>query len=373
MSNDDIRDYLRLALTPGIGGVLFRALVDHFGSAEAALGASEAEIGRVAGFGKVRAAEVARAREAVEVDAEIEKAAARGVKIVTFASPDYPVALSYLAGPPPVLYVRGTLVPQDAQAFAIVGSRRSSLYGQEQAERFAVALAGAGFTVTSGLARGVDLHAHVGALKAGGRTIAVLGNGLSTIYPPEHAKRANEIAESGAIISEFPMDTGPTPENFPRRNRIISGLSLGVLVVEAGLKSGALITASFAAEQGKEVFAIPGRIDNPFSLGANHLIQDGAKLVQSLDDILDEFRDLKLPRGAEAEGSQGELPLGPKLDPQEEAILAALDGEPQTTDQIAERCGLPTSAVTANLTMLELKRLVQPVPGQRFVRRNAAK
>jgi len=369
MANDDIRDYLRLALTPGIGGVSFRALMDHFGSAQAALAASEGEIARLEGFGTVRAGEVARARETVDVEAELERAAARGVRIVPFGAADYPVALGYLAAPPPVLYVRGTLVPQDAQGFGIVGSRRSSLYGQEQAERFAVALVGAGFTIVSGLARGIDLHAHLGALKAGGRTIAVLGNGLSTIYPPEHAKRAEEIAAAGALISEFPMDTGPTPENFPRRNRIIAGLSLGLLVVEAGLKSGALITASHAAEQGKEVFAIPGRIDNPFSLGANRLIQEGAKLVQSLDDILDEFAELHLPRSEAAGQGQGALPLGPALDPQEEAILAALATDELTTDQIAERSGLPTSSVTANLTMLELKRLVRSLPGQRFARR----
>jgi DNA processing protein len=368
---DDLRDFLRLALTPGIGGVFFRALVDHFGSASAALSATPAQVAEVSGFGPKRAADFVAARAAVDVEGEIQRAADRGVRIVPFGSPDYPVSLTYLAGPPPVLFVRGSLLPTDARAFAIVGSRRCSLYGQDQAERFGGALARAGFTVVSGLARGIDLQAHLGALKAGGRTIAVLGNGLSSIYPPEHAAHAESIAAAGAVVSEFPMDVGPTPENFPRRNRVIAGLSLGVLVVEAGLRSGALITASYAAEQGKDTFAIPGRIDSPFAQGSHRLIQQGAKLVQCLEDILEEYADLGIATPA-GEGRDVPSPLAQPLDAQEEAILAVLDGDPLTGDEIARRAALPISAVAANLTILELKRLVQSVPGQRYARRTRA-
>jgi DNA processing protein len=366
--NDAVtRSCLHLALTPGVGAVSFRSLLEHFGSAERALGASASELAEVPGFGAKRAEEVARARDAIDVRPEMELAARHGVTIAAFGSPTYPVALTYLAAPPPVLYVRGTLVPEDARAMAIVGSRRCSLYGQQQAERFGTALGQSGFTVVSGLARGIDIRAHIGALASGGRTVAVLGNGLASIYPPEHEARAHEIIERGALVSEFPMSTQPSPENFPRRNRVISGLSLGVLVVEAGHRSGALITASIAAEQGKEVFALPGRVDTPFTVGTHKLIQDGAKLVHSPQDILDEFADLGLT--ATAEQGQGTLPLGPAVDPQEEAILGSLDADPLTADDLAERTGLPVAAVAANLTLLELKGLVRSVPGPRYMRR----
>jgi len=369
MPDESTRAILSLALTPGIGGVSFRALLDHFGSAEAVVRATAAQLAEVRGFSRKRADKVVRARADIDVEAELSAAAARGVRIVAYGAAEYPVALTYLAAPPPVLYVRGRLLPEDNRAFAIVGSRRSSLYGQEQAERFAAGLARAGFTIVSGLARGIDLCAHQGALKAGGRTLAVLGNGLSAIYPPEHARQADRIAEQGAVISEFPMATQPAPENFPRRNRIISGLSFGVLVVEAGKHSGALITASSAAEQGKDVFAVPGRIDTPFTAGTHRLIQDGAKLVHSLEDILDEYPDVGLDGDRAAERTEGALPLGPRLDPQEEAILGVLDGEPLTADQIAERTGLSAPAVASQLTLLELKRGVRAVPGHRFARR----
>ena len=362
------RQILHLALTPGIGGVSFRHLMEHFGSPEAALAAGADALAEVDGFGRKRAEDIARARDQVRVDDEIRRAGECGTEILAFGDAAYPVALTYLASPPPVLYVRGRLVPEDARAFAIVGSRRSSLYGQEQAERFGAGLAGARFTVVSGLARGIDLCAHRGALAAGGRTVAVLGNGLADIYPPEHRKAADEIARQGAVISEFPMDTSPAPENFPRRNRIISGLSLGVLVVEAGQKSGAMITASTAAEQGKDVFAIPGRIDSPFTVGTHRLIQDGAKLVHCLEDILEEYPEIVRPADRSTAAEQGTLALGLRLDPQEEAILGTLDEEPLTVDQIAQRSGLSVTAISAQLTLLELKHLIRSLPGQRFVR-----
>lgn len=368
-SDATVRATLQLALTPGVGGVLFRALLERFGSAEAALAASEAELASVPGFGPKRSADVARARDAVDVDAELSRAADCGVRVIVWGADDYPVPLTYLVSPPLVLYVRGSLLPTDARAMAIVGSRRSSLYGQQQAERFAASLSGAGMTVVSGLARGIDICAHMGAVKTGGRTIAVLGNGLSRVYPPEHERHAAKIVENGALLSEFPMDAQPAAENFPRRNRIISGMSLGVLVVEAGRRSGAMITATTAAEQGKDVFALPGRVDTPFTTGTHKLIQEGAKLAHSPADILDEYPDLGL-MGADVqtEQGQGSMPLAAQLDPQEEAILGALEADSLTPDQIAERTGLAAAAVAAQLTMLEIKHLVQALPGRRYAR-----
>ncbi len=367
MADDLLESTLRLAMTPGVGGVRFRSLVEHFGSAEAALKAGIGELADVPGLGRRGAEKIVRERDEIDVGGELEKTARHEVRLIAYGEADYPVALTYTAAPPPVLYVRGELRPEDARAFSIVGSRRCSLYGKDQAERFGAGLAGTGFTVISGLARGIDLHAHLGALKAGGRTIAVLGNGLSSIYPQEHTEVADRIARQGAVVSEFPMDTGPAPENFPRRNRVISGWSLGVLVVEAGRRSGALITASRAAEQGKDVFAVPGRIDSPMTRGVHRLIQDGAKLVHDLEDILSEYPDLGLDGPAEgAEAPQ--LPLQSRLEGDEESILGVVGQEPLTADEIAERSGLSTTAVAGALTLLELKHLIRSVPGQRYVR-----
>ena len=375
---------IELSLRSGIGSVTFKALLNHFGSAAAAARASAAALADVPGIGPRRAEKMLDTMGSNGAIAELELAARHNVRIITCIDPDYPQALKYLPDPPIVLYVRGSLLPDDRLAMAVVGSRRSSLYGQQQAERFAIQLAQVGFTVISGLARGIDAAAHRATVKHGGRTIAILGNGLRTIYPSEHQRLAAEVAESGAVISEYPMAAEPRAEHFPRRNRIISGMSLGVLVVEASLKSGALITAHVAAEQGKEVFAVPGRVDSPFSTGCHKLIQEGARLTQSIDDILEEFPDLRLTAptaagttpgtpgasGASAGdgGAQAQLPLALKLTPPEAAIIAALDGDPLTVDEIADRSAVPLVTVTATLTMLELKRLIQSHPGPRYTR-----
>lgn len=372
-----------LALRPGVGSVTFKNLIGHFGSARLAAQASADELAEAPGIGLRRARKMLQSSGEAAVEAELKLAARHRVHIITCIDPHYPQALKYLPDPPIMLYVRGTLTDADRLAMAIVGSRRSSLYGQQQAERFAVALSQIGFTVISGLARGIDVAAHRAAVKHGGRTVAVLGNGLSTIYPPEHQKVAAEIVDSGAVISEYPMTAEPRAEHFPRRNRIISGMSLGVLVIEAGLKSGALITAHVAAEQGKEVFALPGRVDSPFSTGCHKLIQEGARLAQSIDDILEEFPDLRFASssatlssnsqaaaGASAGNgdNQPQLPLTLKLTAEESAVMAALDGEPMTVDEIAARAAIAHAAVSATLTMLELKRLVRSLPGPRYAR-----
>jgi len=372
MDNEERLATLRLNLTPGIGPRTFTSLTEHFGSARAAVEAPAAALVQVRGIGPDSAAKFREAMSEVDPEAELAKAEAAGVRLLLRGQPDYPIALSYLTDAPPVLYVKGTLVEEDARAIAIVGMRKCSLYGQEQAERLAGGLVRAGFTVVSGLARGVDSAAHRAALTAGGRTIAVLGNGLSRVYPPENKRLADAVVERGALVSEFAMDIGPAVENFPRRNRIIAALSLGVIVAEAGRQSGSLITARLAAELGKEVFAVPNRVDAPGAAGVHALIRDGAKLVESVADVLDEFPDLGIaaPAGEDA-GRQATLGLKAVLSPEESRLLEVMDGEPLGLDILASRAGLETHRVSGALTLLELKGFIRALPGGRFARRRA--
>jgi DNA processing protein len=297
---------------------------------------------------------------------ELRRAERALVRIVTLEDVGYPGQLRTIADPPPVLYVRGTLEGLEP-AVAIVGSRRASAYGLQCAERLAADLAVRGVTVISGLAIGIDGAAHRGALRAGGRTLAVLGSGLSHLYPPEHEDLAKQIVERGAVVSEYPMETQPWPPNFPRRNRIISGLSLGVVVVEAAQRSGALITAGCALEQGREVFAVPGPMSAVTSQGTHQMLKEGARLVTSVDDILEELRLVPLPISSDAaEGSATDVRL-PEL---EQAVFACVDGgESSDIDAIASRSGLAMPAVSSALLHLELKRLVRQLPGKRFIRK----
>ena len=383
MDRDERLAALRLHLVSGIGPRLFGALVEHFGSARAAAEASAGVLAAVRGIGTDSAARMREGIAAADPEAEFQKAQDAGVRILIRGEPDYPIALSYLTDAPPVLYVKGTLVPEDAQAMAIVGMRKCSLYGQDQAERLAGGLARCGFTIVSGLARGIDSAAHRGAMDAGGRTIAVLGNGLATVYPPENRKLAEAVVAHGALVTEFPMDFGVAAENFPRRNRIIAALSMGVIVVEAGRQSGALITARLGAELGKEVFAVPNRVDAPGAAGAHALIRDGAKLVESVADVLEEFPDLGLqaPAGAgpapapgdptAAGARQGTLGLRASLSPEESQLVEVMDGEPLALDALIQRTGLAPARVSGALTLLELKGLVRALPGGHFALRKA--
>jgi DNA processing protein len=270
--------------------------------------------------------------------------------------------------PPPLLYVKGTLRPEDTLAIALVGSRKSTPYGVRIAERLASSLARVGLTVVSGLARGIDAAAHRGALKAGGRTIAVMANGLSEIYPPEHDKLADEIAENGAVVTEMPMRQGPLSELFPRRNRIISGLSLGVVIVEAAPRSGSLLTARHAMEQNREVFAVPGPVDSLLSRGCHGLIRDGARLVETVDDILEELgplvREIRPTDGTTAVRHPAELTLNEL----ERSILGSLDDLPKPVDELIAMTGLGASQVMATLSVLEMRRLIKRAPGNMFVR-----
>jgi DNA processing protein len=362
---DKIRAYLKLTLAEGIGAKIFSSLVEAFGSVEAAGVASGGALGRIRGIGPAKVQAI-QAVTAAMVDDELAHAYKFGVEIICLEDEAYPEALKTIFDPPAVLYVRGQLLPDDAVAMAVVGSRRCTHYGMEQAERFGALLGRAGFTVVSGGARGIDTAAHRGSLASGGRTVAVMGCGLAQTYPRENAELFERIIaeDRGAIISELPMRTAVLAGNFPTRNRIVSGLSLGTLVIEAALPSGALITARVAAEQGRDVFALPGRVDSPLSAGTHQLLRDGAHLAGDLDDILG-------PLGEVGQQIQPDEPLfqtPPSLTGDELAILQALACGPKSLDALVQQTGLETARVASCMTMLVIKGAVVQRPGNVFAR-----
>jgi len=340
-------------MVPGIGPARVRALLATFGSLREAWHAPPDAL-REAGLDRRSLESLLAFREQVDLDQEMERLTRAQVQVLTWEDEAYPPRLRHIYNPPPVLYVRGTLVPEDEWAVAVVGTRRPTAYGREVARVLAGELAQQGITIVSGLAVGIDAEAHRAALEAGGRTIAVLGSGFRHLYPAQHRSLARRIVEQGAVITEYPLDIRPEPVNFPPRNRIISGLSLGVVVVEAGRTSGALITARFAAEQGREVFAVPGPIFNRPSEGTNRLIQEGAKAVTCVQDILEE---LDLTRVAEHQQAREVLPTSEL----EERILACLAETPLHVDDIVRRTRLDTAEVMSTLTLMELKGLVRQV------------
>ena len=375
--SDTACHYLHWALTDGVGPKTFVQLVERFGDAASALRASAAQLESIKGLGPKSADAAARARDAVAIDDEIEAATEAHVRIICREDPDWPPGLRNIPDAPIVLFVRGELLATDAVAVAVVGSRSCTIYGSEQARRFGELLAGAGFTVVSGLARGIDAFAHHGALDAGGRTLAVMGRGLNEIYPPENAALADRVLSSGAWISELPMQTNVRAGNFPGRNRIIAGMTLGTLVVEAGHRSGALITARLAGvDYNREVFAVPGRLQDPLAIGTNALIRDGgAKLVTCLEDILDELGSVgDAMRAAPAPGGDGrprQLELAdaadgpiPALSGIEARVFESLTTEPRLQERVLSDTGLPPGELIAAFTALELKGLVKRLPGQ---------
>jgi DNA processing protein len=366
--------WLQLALTEGIGPILTSRLVSAAGSAQAACAADRQMLRNIDGIGPAKSQQIYDAlRRAAELaDGEMERAKSAGVTIISLEDDAYPPMLKSISDAPPVLYIRGNLEPRDLNGLAIVGSRRCSHYGREQAERFGALLAQAGFTVISGGARGVDSSAHRGALSlANGRTIAVLGSGVDVAYPPENTALFDQIAGRGAVVSEFPMSSSPLRENFPRRNRIISGLSRGVLVVEADIASGALITARLACDShNRPVFAIPGRIDNAMSAGPHALIRDGAVLTTGLEEIIENLGPL--PHDISGSASEGledsEPPLLPiPLDERQRKIVETIDSEPTALDTIIARTELPAELVMQGLTMLTLRGVVKRVDGQNYL------
>lgn len=374
-------EHLRWALTPEVGPVLFGRLIERFGSAQHALGASVAQLQEVEGIGPSIAEQIARGRDAVDVQQEVALAAKHNVRILCRDDEEYPAGLRHIPDAPICLYVRGRLEAEDAIAVAIVGARRCTLYGREQAERFGYVLASRGLVIVSGLARGIDGESHKGAIKAGGRTIAVLGNGLSRIYPPEHRELADRMAECGAVISELPMTTAPDASNFLPRNRLIAGLSLGVLVIEAARRSGALATARLATEYNREVFALPGRVDSDYSVGTNQLIRDQhAKLVTCADDLIDELGGVgeALSCAEDLASRQGETDgtasptiastLLSTLTDDERCVAAVLDRQEQSIEVIAAATGQSAAQVATTLITLQLKGIARQLPGNLFVR-----
>ncbi|GLI37150.1 DNA-processing protein DprA [Geobacter hydrogenophilus] len=350
--------WFALKSVPLVGNVLFRRLLERFGSPEAAFGASDADLRSVQGVSPAVVASLRSHDPRPIADRECAAVRRTGCRIVTILDDEYPQLLREITDPPPFLYVRGSLAGIGT-AVAVVGSRRASAYGRTVTGRMAEELARHGVAVISGLARGVDTAAHRGALKGDGTTVGVLGCGVDVVYPAENRQLFREMAEQGAVVSEFPLGTAPLAENFPRRNRIISGISHGVLVVEAAERSGSLVTARIALDQGRDVYAIPGNITNDGSRGANRLIREGAKLVESVEDILEE-----LPGGRVAR--RGVPAPAPDLPPAEAAVFALLAPEPLHIDEIIAKSALTVGELSAMLLRLELKGAVTQLPGKYF-------
>ncbi len=362
---DEYAPWLALGRVKGLGGVGFKKLAASFTDPTEAFFASPAELARVEGLHRDVIEGLVNFSGWVEVDDELRRVRAAGIDIVRFTSPGYPARLRMIADPPPFLYIKGALLAEDERAVGIVGSRSASDYGRRVARDLSRGLASLGFTVVSGMARGIDGAAHESALRSGGRTIAVLGSGVERPYPPEHDELYRRISEHGAVVSELPLGTRPMAFNFPARNRMISGLSLGVVVVEATEKSGSLITAAMALEQGREVFAVPGEAGASRSRGAHRLIRQGAKLVETVDDIIEEIA----PQLARRAGGATQAParvLPPNAGENTRKIFTLLQDNPLQVDQVIERSGLAAAQVLEILLDLELLGFVRQSPGNLY-------
>ncbi|HWM25801.1 MAG TPA: DNA-processing protein DprA [Chthoniobacterales bacterium] len=357
---------IALNMLPTMGPVRLRRLLEVFETPDRVLAARRDALRAVEGIGNEVADQIVHWENTVDLPAELERIRQFGASVITADSPLYPRQLREIHAPPIVLYVWGELSNRDQHAIAVIGSRRTTHYGMESAKKLSYQLAYAGLTVISGLARGIDTAAHHGALAAKGRTIAVIGSGLSKLYPPENAALAEKIRSgNGAIVSEFSMEIEPDRQTFPMRNRIISGWSHGILVVEAGLNSGALITASQALEQGRSVYAVPGHINAPSAQGSNRLIQQGAKLVMDASDLLDDLQILLPETKPSPEAGVRALPL---LTDDERRVYDAIKATETSIDDIATASELPSGTVSSVLLRLELKRLVKQLPGKYFVK-----
>jgi len=363
--------WLALKSIPGVGLVLFQRLVARCGAPAAVFQASPEKLQSIKGVTPALARAIRGFRDWDLLEEQLARLQNRGAQMLTWDDPGFPARLKQIPYPPPLLFVQGTLEPQDDLAVALVGTRGASYYGLKTSRRLAGALAARGLTVVSGLARGIDAAAHRGALENGGRTLAVLGCGLDVVYPPENRELYANIPEQGALISEFSLGAPPEAKNFPVRNRIISGLALGVVVVEAGERSGTSITVQFALDQGREVLAVPGPIDSPTSVGPHRLIQQGAKLVMAVEDILQELPGVKLGPGPLFPSPGRVAETGAPGRPQaEDPLLAFLGSEPLRLDELVQASKLPASEVMSRLTILELQGLVRELPGKCFVLEN---
>jgi DNA processing protein len=357
-----------LNMVDHVGPVRVRQLLEHFGDAPAILQASRQQLLQVRSIGEETADAIANWAKAVDLAAEMKRISDFGCRIVTQQDPEYPELLRQIYDPPVVLYIKGELLPRDKNAVAMVGSRMTTHYGIEIARKLGYQLAYLGVTVVSGGARGIDSAAHQGALSGKGRTIAVLGTGINLVTPPENAKLFEQIAANGALITQFPFNRPGDKQSFPIRNRIVAGLTLGTVVVEANLTSGALITANFANEYGRQVFAVPGRIDSPRSKGCHELIKKGAKLCEGAEDILSEFEYLfPASNRAPTANETGVLPAL-ELSQNEQRVYDALSNEEVSIDDVIRKSALPPSAVSVSLLNLEMKRLIRQLPGKLFAR-----
>ena len=359
MSNKDLKYWVGFSLIPGIGRVKLTQLQNHFGNLEDAWKATPADL-KHSGLDSGSIHAITSWQPRISLDVEMEKLDRYGVKVLTCHDSGYPSRLKEIYDYPPLLYVRGSLLNEDEWCLAVVGTRRATVYGRQITEEIVADLAQSKITIVSGLAKGIDSIAHHSALEAGGRSIAVFACGLDIVYPGENANLARSIMQQGALISEYPLGTRPKADNFPRRNRIMSGLSLGVLVVEAGDTSGAMITAHLALEQNREVFAIPGSILSPASRGTNHLIQEGAKLVRDYTDILEELNLMTVAR-------QIEMKEVVPPSETESLLLKQLGAEPIHIDEVCRSSNLPMSTVSSTLAMMELKGLVKQVGTMNYV------
>ncbi|MCM8781046.1 MAG: DNA-processing protein DprA [Candidatus Omnitrophica bacterium] len=361
--------FLSLNMVYGLGSIRLKKLLDYFDKPQDILNASQDKLISIAGIGPQIANQIRNFKKEA-LDKELALIAKYNLQVITLDDNRYPQSLKQIPDPPIVLYVKGRLKDSDCSSIAIVGSRRASFYGLEQARDFAYSLSKQGFTIISGLARGIDTQAHKGALAAGGRTIAIMGSGFKYMYPTENRNLAEEISENGAVISEFPIETKPLRQNFPRRNRVISGLSLGVLVVEAAQNSGALITVDFALEQGREVFALPGKVDSLNSFGTNNLIRQGAKLVCCSEDILEEFgSDVRQSLGTTTASKELKYTPESKIeDTQELTLYNLISSQAISWEEIVEALNMDTNKISAFLLDLQLKRLIKQLPGNRFIR-----
>lgn len=358
-----LRDAIQLAMLPGLGPRLLSSLLEHFDNASSVLRADSASLARVPGIGKKLIHTIRTASDFVSVDEVLSWCDENDAHIIPIDSLRYPAPLKELDDAPPLLFMRGDLMDTDVLSVAIVGTRHATAYGLRQAERIAYGLAKAGVTVVSGLARGVDAAAHNGALDGGGRTIAVLGSGLGQLYPPEHEKLADRCAAAGAVISEQSPHTKPRAGLFPQRNRLIAGMTLATLVIEAPDRSGSLITARLAYEQNRDVLALPGQVTSRMSRGCNQLIRDGATLVQTVDDILEAIGPMQTPVKTD-EGNDVRHPVELQLNEIEQAVLQAIDPESTPIDRVISDSGLPAHRVIATISVLEMKRLIRRLSGQ---------
>jgi DNA processing protein len=357
--SDPKRFWVGFNLIKGIGAVRFQNLLKIFGDPQTAWHAPEDAL-RSTGLSQKIVDNLLSLRSQVDLEQIWDSIQAKGIQVLTWEDSEYPSRLKEIDQPPPVLYVRGRIQVEDEWAVAVVGTRRITNYGRQMTEELAACLAQNGVTVVSGLARGVDAVAHQAALNAGGRTLAVLGSGVDRIYPPEHRRMAESIIQQGAVISDYPPGSPPEASNFPPRNRIISGLSMAVIVIEAGETSGALITASFAAEQGRDVYAIPGNVRAPQSIGTNRLIQKGAFPLLEVKDLLE---NLNLTQVAEYKAARTVLPA----DPTEAQLYEIIGLEPLHVDEIGEKSGMPIDRVSSTLALMELKGMVRHVGGMQYV------